>query len=666
MHGHHTLESVGMFALVLGLRVAAAAQETGDTASTNQKSTKAELSAQHSEPPSEAPETKADVSQTETLEPDPEKPLAELTIDELKTRLKTEPENHDIKVLLAIRLSWQDQRKGARELAQQVIDANPEYYDAQILIARIDFWDKRYQDALERVMWVRDRVPKNQDALRLWAQIQVSVAYKLSWKKESRARAREMAFEIVQAIDDYWDAHILLSRIDLWDGKLDHAFVRISMVRVHQPKSDEVLLIWTQIRLAQAQQSWGEGENEKARQIALEVTEAVADNWDAHLLIARVDAREGRYDEASKRISKILAADPQRKEALELQADIGLWSANEEQASIALDRLEAINRSEKGDRTELANIYYRRAQLALQKSDSINAYRLAGRALEIDPSHRAARTVQKETHLFTTDVAGQFEVYPVPENHLKYGGGTAITATIFPRSLNSLTLLYEYIYRFAAHNHRITVRSDWRVTNALTLMGSIRYGDVEVVPRDELQLSADYQFDQIYGGGFIYILDGILYTLDEIKRPSYFHRLCPMVRVNLPLDFNVETHYTFGVFAQPDSTNLLHGVHIRTTWAPQPLEVYVQYDYGMDPELLVLRSVRQGSQYPSNEPPEQTDELSEPPDQFQTRETQYHEVGTQLLYHIDKNLLVRVGYSLQIRFEGDLVHMTHLGVRRWF
>lgn len=643
MVGYQPLNPVWVFAVVLGLGVVAAAQEAEEIPKTNQNSPNPD--------PSLVSDQASNKSAAKPSESDSEKPLAELDVDELKTRLEADPNNDDIKILLAIRLSWQDNRGQARALAQQIVDANPEYYDAQILIARIDFWDKRYQAALERITWVRDRAPQIEDARHLWAQIQVSIAYKLSWKKESRSRARAMAFNVVQEINDYWDAHLLLCRIDLWDGKLDHAYVRISMVRAHRSKNEEVLSIWTQIRLAQAQQAFSEGENTKARQIALEVTETFQNDWGAHIMVARIDAREGRYDDALQRILKVLSAQPENKEALELLADVGLWSENSEQASIALDRLEAINRNENGDRTELANIYYRRAQLALQKSDSIKAYHLAKTALEIDPSHRAARTVRKETHLVTTDVAGMFEVYPIPESERKYGGGTAITATLFPRSINSLTLLYEYIYRFASHNHRLSVRTDWRVTNALTLMGSIRYGVVEVVPRDGLQLGADYQIDQTYGAGFIYILDGMTW-------PGQLHRIRPMVRVNLPSDFNVDTHYTLGVLAHCDDTDIMHGVHIRTTWAPQPLEVYVQYDYGMELERLELPSTYREGLCPSDMP-----DVSY---QFRIVDTRYHEVGTQLLYHIDKHLLVRMGYSLQIRFEGDLVHMTHLGIRRWF
>jgi tetratricopeptide (TPR) repeat protein len=282
---------VWVFGLVLGLPVIAAAQEVGETQSTNPDSSKPDPANQPEETLSEATESNRDSLKTETSEPKPDKPLAELSIDELKARLEVEPKNDDIKILLATKLSWQDKRKQARELALQIVDVNPEYFDAQILIARLDFWDGQHQAALERIKWVLDRSPKNEDALRLWAQIQIAVAYKLSWKNASRDRARDMALEVVQAIHDYWDAHVLLSRIDLWDGRFEDAFVRISMVRAHQPNNDEVFLVWKQTRLAQAQQLWADGENAKARQIALQITETDADNWDAHLLIARIDAQ---------------------------------------------------------------------------------------------------------------------------------------------------------------------------------------------------------------------------------------------------------------------------------------------------------------------------------------------------------------------------------------
>jgi tetratricopeptide (TPR) repeat protein len=604
-------------------------------------------------PPSPIAQSKQPARSAEKdFEKTPEGDPAQQGVDDLRAQSEADPENLDLKLQLALRLSWQDKREEARELAKQIVDKNPEYLDAQILLARIDYWDHEYQPALDRVSHVRSLSPDNNDAVVLWAQIQLAIASELSWKKESRERARTIAFDIVAVVPDLWDAHMLISRIDLWDERYDHAFVRVSMVLAHQPKNQDAISIWRQVRLAQAYDLLKAKRDSEARQIAVQVTETIVNDWDAHLLIARVDAKEGHCDDALQRVHKVLSAQPKNREALELQADIGLWSEKPEQASTALDKLDEINNKNKADKKEFADVLYRRAQLALQQGDSLKAYSLAGNALEYDPTHQAAREIRKQTHLLTTDIAGQFEVYPVKEISKKYGGGTTITATLFPRSLYSFTLLYEYIYRFASNNHRVTARTDWRVTNELTLMGAGRLGVVEVVPREGLQLGADYQFNKTYGASLTYLLDAM-------KWPGILHRVQPMVTVNLPLDFSVDTRYTFGVLAHCGKSDLLHGVHIRTTWAPRPFEAYVQYDFGMELEQLDLPSYYREGLCPSDVP---ADERY----RFKIAETRYHEIGTQLLFHIDEQTLIRAGYNLQIRFEGDLVHLTHIGIRRWF
>lgn len=490
----------------------------------------------------------------------------------------------------------------------------------------------------------REYEPENLD-------LKFRLAAQLSWRGQ-REEARDLAEQIVKANPQYFDAQILIVRIDLWDGKLDEAFARISKVLARQPKNRDAVLLWTQIRLAQAQQLMKEKKNAEARKVALQVTEVIKDCWDAQLIVARIDAWQGRYDAALRSVFKVLTAEPKRRDAIELWADIGIWSQKGGQASKALDRLEHLYEVQGANRKALADIAYRRAQLALQQNNALRAFRFAGLALEYDPTHSAAREIRKRIRLAAADLSGQFEGYPVRETNRKYGAGTTVAATLLPASVISPTLLYEYIYRFTAHNHRLTVRADWRVTDKLTLIGSVRSGIVEVIPREGLLIGADYQINETYGAA-------LNYTLDAMKWPGMLHRVQPTARVNLPRNFRVDANYNFGVLAYCGRSDILHGVHIQPTWAPPPFEISVRYDFGMELESLLVPSDSNFGQCPSDAPAE--DEYK-----FRLGDLRYHEMGAQVLFNIDTQTFIRAGYGIQIRVGGGMLHMANLGIRRWF
>ena len=98
-----------------------------------------------------------------------EKPSDELSAEilELEASLELTPENVDLRLKLAYRLSWQGRGPEARSQAEKVIEAAPEYWDAHILLARVSSWEKSYAEAREFLRPVLEAEPKNITALEL-------------------------------------------------------------------------------------------------------------------------------------------------------------------------------------------------------------------------------------------------------------------------------------------------------------------------------------------------------------------------------------------------------------------------------------------------------------------------------------------------------------------
>ncbi|MCP4444120.1 MAG: tetratricopeptide repeat protein [Myxococcales bacterium] len=90
---------------------------------------------------------------------------AEITA--LEEELESSPDNVDLRLKLAFRLSWQGNGERARVESEKVIAAAPSYWDAHILRARVTSWAKSYKEAREFLEPVLEAEPKNVDALKL-------------------------------------------------------------------------------------------------------------------------------------------------------------------------------------------------------------------------------------------------------------------------------------------------------------------------------------------------------------------------------------------------------------------------------------------------------------------------------------------------------------------
>ena len=389
------------------------------------------------------------------------------------------------------------------------------------------------------------------------------------------------------------------------------------------------------------------GDRTRARQQAKRVVRRAPQYWDAHLLLARLDAWQGQYLSAKKRLATVMAAQPDLKDGLLLAADVGLWSGDYGYARAAIAQLEQIEPT--------ADLYTRLAVIEHKQLRYVKAYRLAGRALKLDPEHKQARQLRADTKFVTADLSTEFEVFPTDDPNLALAVGETLTVTVLPRSRVSYTAMYEYRWRFRTHNHRLALRADWRVTPKLTLTGLVRSGFVHVVPSFTAYAAADYQFSPRYSAG-------VQYIFDKMTWPGQLHRVRVNGGVQLEKNMRLNGAYYAGLLRHCGTNDLLQGVLLRNTWIRKPFEAYVQYAFGMELERPPLPAYLRGR---FDDDVCLGDEFPGAPS-LALVDTRAHEVGGQLLWHINKKTILRGGYGIQLRFGGDEVHLGHIAVRRWF
>lgn len=91
----------------------------------------------------------------------------------LQSELRRHPNDVDLQLKVAIRLSWIHKWAEARHLALKVLKRSPRYWDAHLLIARLDGWEKKCDAAQTRAEAVRRSAPDPGPALKLLADLSV-------------------------------------------------------------------------------------------------------------------------------------------------------------------------------------------------------------------------------------------------------------------------------------------------------------------------------------------------------------------------------------------------------------------------------------------------------------------------------------------------------------
>ena len=394
--------------------------------------------------------------------------------------------------------------------------------------------------------------------------------------------------------------------------------------------------------------SW-KGDRKNARIEVERVLRTSPRYWDAHVLLARLDAWDRHYTRAVKRIGVLLPKLADRRPALHLLLDIYIWAHRPKLARRVATRLL------KRDKTP--ELLYKLALIEQLDLNFLAAYRLAGEAIARARSHAGAERLRSDTKLLSVDVAYEAEIFPHLSGLYAHSHGIVTTAAIMPRSWLSFTVLDEYRWRFATHNHRLILQADWRVDRELQLSLFGGFGlPAHAVPKLTLGGAAAMPL----GAGF----DGIVsYTYDKPAWGGHLHRIRFDFGAQLPLGFRVETAYIAGLVSRCGAVDPLHGVLLRTYWLSPRLEAYLQYGFGMEFDRPLVRGDQldlfSGEGCPSADAPVGTEPLA-------LDELRGHTVGFQVLYRFTRRFLLRAGYNLQLRFDGSSAHMPHLACRFWF
>jgi len=82
------------------------------------------------------------------------RPASADELDEARAALDAHPADVDLRLRLALVLSWKGLRDESRQEAERVIQQAPEYWDAHLLLARLDGWDGKYAKSRERLQRV--------------------------------------------------------------------------------------------------------------------------------------------------------------------------------------------------------------------------------------------------------------------------------------------------------------------------------------------------------------------------------------------------------------------------------------------------------------------------------------------------------------------------------
>ncbi len=143
--------------------------------------------------------------------------------------------------------------------------------------------------------------------------VRLQLASRLSWKNR-RKEARHHATEVVKQAPKYWDAHILIARIDAWDGLYARANSRIEHVLKKQPDNVEAWIVAANIGL------WSRNETRARR--ALNRLLKLAPSADIYYKHAQVSAQRNRMREAKGWAAKALKLDPEHQPSKRLQESV--------------------------------------------------------------------------------------------------------------------------------------------------------------------------------------------------------------------------------------------------------------------------------------------------------------------------------------------------------
>lgn len=317
------------------------------------------------------------------------------------------------------------------------------------------------------------------------------------------------------------------------------------------------------------------GDRTRARAMATEVLRRAPEYWDAHILLARLDAWEGRYEPAMDRLEAVLKGAPLLQAALHLKVDVEFWAGQLVDARETLQELLA--------RAETAELHYRLAQVEYERMHYWAAWEAASRALELDPIHKGARTLKEEITLVRAEFVVEVEHLPVAGN--QFAEAQIVSVTLLPSAFLSLSVVEELRYRFGSWNQFLLGQIDYRLHRRLRVGGFAGFG----APAPAISRSAASVW---IGAELAEPLDARLsYRYDRVGLPGDLHRIALDAGLRLPFSFRAELGYTLGlVSAEEPGLADLHGLRARIAFEPGPFAAHFDYAFGsqVDRPVVVL------------------------------------------------------------------------------
>ena len=381
-----------------------------------------------------------------------------------------------------------------------------------------------------------------------------------------------------------------------------------------------------------------------ARQVVLRAPKY----WDAHILIARLDTWDRRYTDARERLERILPHLKSPRDALLLLTDIAIWTRKPAAAERYLKALAAEERS--------ADLLYRRAQVAHLRHRYVAAWRLAGKALALNPEHTPSRRLREDIVLARLDVAYDLEVFTALSGDARFGHATRVSVQSVPRSVVSATLTNEYQRRFGTDNFRLAIRVDWRVTSWVELAIDGGFGaPAKAVSQGTAAAHARFEVWNIVDAAASYRYD----------RPPWggdLHRVRFDVGVRLPLGFHVAAAYTTGAVDRCGGAAVLHSTELRAQWVGARARTGLFYGWGMEFDKPTVPTAARRL-WDDAGCPTALGRAQAPLDLVELRA---HTVGGWVELAVTRQYTVRLGYDAQIRDRGGAVHGLRTAFRTSF
>jgi len=221
-------------------------------------------------------------------------------IKRLEDLLKFQPENVDARLQLGLSLAARQRYDDAQRELTRVLEAAPDYDDARLGLARIAFWRRDLAEAERQLGLLRKTSRENTEAKALAEQIT---------KARADARAKAEAEAERRRLDR--------ARMLRWQGRPAEAEKIFRDALVRHPKD---AALWVDLGLALALQNrFSEARIAYERALTLDPQQI-----DAQLGLARVDLQTHSLDDADRRVTEILAADPLHMDARAIKARIRL------------------------------------------------------------------------------------------------------------------------------------------------------------------------------------------------------------------------------------------------------------------------------------------------------------------------------------------------------